>query len=585
MALILRDRSGHSSFFDFFTGRLVRVSDADGRVQVYEYDGDGFLQRILDAPSGRGLHIGWTGQRVTSISTDPPEAGQPAPTWTYSYTGGWLTSVCGPGAACTEYSYLPSSHYRSVVLDSEPLGYWPLGETEGTTAFNVAANGPGERDATYVSAVQGEPGAIGGSPDPATSFAAGSGSHIRLPQDLTTTSAALSVELWFKAQPGNAGILVGLQDRMIGETPSEFLPMLYVGTDGRIRGQFRTETPAAVSHSSPTSRWTTANGIMWCCPGAWTAQTLVLDGVMVAQTAGDVISHGSLRHANIGTGHADDTWPATPAAGGLFPFTGDIDEVAVYDRWLPHEHAAYHHQAGGASKRLATITEPGGFVATTLAYNGHTGRAQTLHDRHGATWTLSAPSLVPGERRIALHSSDRPEPITYSYDTQHNGRIVSRTERRGDEEHTRTWQYADNGFVRYTTDENGNRTEFVTDERGNVTQKATCRTPGDQQTCAGEYFGYYLNPADPVDPRNDVQIWSSDSRSADANDPSYRTTRTIDAAGRTTKITHPVPAGATTAPQETFEYTSREPYAQTVEARPFIQRTTQSYPCRDTALT
>ena len=145
-----------------------------------------------------------------------------------------------------------------------------------------------------------------------------------------------------------------------------------------------------------------------------------------------------------------------------------------------------------------------------------------------------APTLAPDERRISVSANHRAE-IIYTYDLKNNGRLKSRLDTSlQDPAAVRAWEYDDNGFVNKTIDENGNTETVVNDERGNATARTTCRIPGTPTgtDCHTRYSAYYLNAADPLDPRNDVQLWTADGRSANASDNTYRTTRAIDAAGR-----------------------------------------------------
>src|SRR5690606_38623947 len=64
-------------------------------------------------------------------------------------------TVSAPGGPCTEYTYEISSHYRSIVLDDRPVAYWPLGESSGTTAANVAAVTEDQLVGTYSSVTYG----------------------------------------------------------------------------------------------------------------------------------------------------------------------------------------------------------------------------------------------------------------------------------------------------------------------------------------------------------------------------------------------------------------------------------------------
>ena len=232
----LRDPSGTRRTFDA-SGRLTSISDVDGRTQTYTYSG-ATLTTVSDVASGRALHLTWSGGHVTAVATDPPAAGQPAPTWTYTYTGDRLTSACNPLNQCTTEGYTTSSHYRSAVLDDNPSGYWPLGEAAGATvATNVAAHQPAENDAAYNGTVTlGTPGALAGSADTAATFQAGSDGPVVLPDALVSSSTALAVELWFKATSGSYGYLFGEQNADFLTPTTVWSPMLYVGTDGKLRG-------------------------------------------------------------------------------------------------------------------------------------------------------------------------------------------------------------------------------------------------------------------------------------------------------------------------------------------------------------
>jgi hypothetical protein len=125
--------------------------------------------------------------------------------------------------------------------------------------------------------------------------------------------------------------------------------------------------------------------------------------------------------------------------------------------------------------------------------------------------------------------------ITYGYDTSNGGRLSTRHQ--AGQLRTKTWRYdAGTGFLSSVTNEENDATEYVIDKRGNVTQRTTTRSGSVKNT---EYFGYFDDDTDPLDPRLDVQIWSADARSADKDDTTYRTTRTINPAGHVTAVAYP----------------------------------------------
>ncbi|HEU5110217.1 MAG TPA: DNRLRE domain-containing protein, partial [Micromonosporaceae bacterium] len=275
----VRDSSGHRRLFTA-DGRLSSVVDPDGRIQTYAYDGGGKLATITDVASGRKLHLTWTGGHVTRVATDPPVTGATAPAWTYGYDGDRLTQVCTPLSAqsCTGYAYTGSSHYRSVVTDDNPAGYWPLGEpTDTADAVNVVATKAGERQGSYEGVTSGVPGALAGSPDTAADFGASPTSAVTLPKNLADTSIGLAVELWFKAAAGENGVLFGMQNDDLTSLASatQWTPVLYVGTDGRLHGRTWTE-PASTQMLSP-GRVDDGSWHHVVLSGAGDAQQLYLD--------------------------------------------------------------------------------------------------------------------------------------------------------------------------------------------------------------------------------------------------------------------------------------------------------------------
>ena len=103
--------------------------------------------------------------------------------------------VCTPlgASSCTTYSYTASSNYRAQVLDANPAGYWPLSETSGAVANNVAARTTNE-NGTYTSVTFNATGALTGSPDKAATFSTASGSQVTLPTGMISSNRSLAVE-------------------------------------------------------------------------------------------------------------------------------------------------------------------------------------------------------------------------------------------------------------------------------------------------------------------------------------------------------------------------------------------------------
>ncbi len=547
----LRDATGTRTRFDA-SGQLQQVTDADGNTQILAYGADGKLSSITDTASGRALHLTWTSGHVTAVDTDAPDAGSTAPRWTYSYTGDLLTTVCTPLSAqsCTTYSYQSSSHYRSIVADDNPTGYWPLAEQVGEDgqAPDAAGNVVGHDDSAdageYTQVTVGTPGPLSGSAQTGVAFN-GSGS-LQLTDDLLTKSASNAVELWFTAAAGQQGVLFGEQNSDLGDTATHYTPDIYVGTDGKLYGWFWSAS------CSGCQMYTTGR----VDDGAWhhvvltsevDHQQLYLDGALVGTDDGHIPDHTDTDRVLVGRSYTSTRW--TGAIDGDFGFGGSIAQVAVYHHGLTSGQVDAHYAARAATHRLSSITEPGNVTAATLTYDDGSGRVATLTDRNGATWTLGAPHNADDNRSIELSRTDR-APITYTYDLKHNGRLTDRDDG-DDSEH---WDYNAAGFADTYTDPDGRQFVDYTDDRGNVVEHGVWRN-GDWRFVK---YGYYLNSADPLDPRNDRVTYITDPRF----NTSYilRRSYTLDAAGRATRITYPRQAAGSSNPSETFTYsTGTEP--------------------------
>ncbi|MEU4765681.1 polymorphic toxin-type HINT domain-containing protein [Actinosynnema sp. NPDC023794] len=536
----LRDAKGTKRVFDT-QGRLVKVHDASGNTQSMIYDGTStHVSKVKDDHSGRQLHLSWVGGHVVSVSTDAPGANTVASRWTYDYSGHKLTKVCSPltTESCVDYQYGESSHYRSAVLDDNPTAYWTLGEATGATANNVAARTAGEWNGAYHGVAQGRAGAITGSTDFGAEFAAGAA--VVAPDDLLNKDMSFSLEVWFKAAPGKSGVLFSHQNTELGTTPTNYAPLLHVDLNGKLSGN--AITTSGGMHITSTARVDDGAWHHAVLTTAVDTHTLFLDGQQVGQVTGKTIDHELNHKVLVGTGHTN-LWPNAPA--GSHPFTGALDEAAVYRHALTPAQVTTHHALRSASHRLTKVVEPSDFTATAITYDGQGGRVGTLTDRNGATWTVGA-STPSGSavRTVTVKSTVRGD-ITYSYDTANGGRIIERKDQFG----AVKWEYNAAGYVHRTIDETGWTRYTDTDARGNVVRSAHYN--GGRYSYRG--YGYFLNTADPLDPRNDTLAWETNGYGWGDED-AYKTSYEVDAAGRVTKTTYPRPVGVAANPTETFRY-------------------------------
>lgn len=536
----LADKSGTVYVF-LPDGKLVEITDSTGRSLALTYGADGKLATATNRTSNRSLRFTWSGSHVTKVDTDPVN-GAPL-SWTYSYDGDRLTRVCDPTGGCTRYDYTPGTHYRSLVLDSRPDSYWRLGERAGTEAASQVSLNLGADKARYSNVTLGSAGALPGTDDPAATFN-GTSSAVVLPDGLVRRSHELTIELWFKTT-GN-GPLFGMQTKPLGTAPASSVPSLYVGTDGKLRGQLWTgqanplTTPGAVNDG---------NWHQVVLSSSVNTQTLYLDGQSVGTRTG-VIDNSAFTFSQVGVGQSvpASAWPQWGTTSQRW-FTGDIDEVAVYQHPLGVAAVQSHFAARAGTDYLARTTLPSGKVAAQISYDTVLDRLSQYIDHNGGMWTLDAP-VTSGDPSNVLRMVRVTDPGRrahfYEYDPM-RGRILRYMAPLGMEtrpedqpppppgggwtpplefQGARTFAYDANGFQSTIFDENGGLITLGNDQRGNITSRTTCRL--DTTDCQTAYFEYQTGVSDP---RMDKLVAARDARSSGPADNRFRTSYTYTTSG------------------------------------------------------
>nr|WP_240973102.1 RHS repeat-associated core domain-containing protein [Nonomuraea sp. FMUSA5-5] len=533
----LMDKASTSYWFDA-DGRLTKMSDHRGHAQELTYGTDGRLAKAT-SPGGRSLTFTWTGNHITAVTTDPVDG--TALTWTYSYDGDKLIRACPPRTtiACAVYTYADASRYRSAVLDSGPVGYWRLNETAAAIGTKIASSAswipePGDEaklGGTTADATPGDPGALTGSPDTAMRFSGTSNSaYVTLPQAVISGRGGnLAVEAWFKTT--GTGAIVSYQNSA-SRSPSAFTPVLYVGTDGKLRGQFYTGTPAPITTAAPVNDGAWHHVVL---SAAENIQTLFLDGQAAGTLAGE-ITHVGQWETRIGSGYGSASWPATTTSSAPFSFAGDIDEVAVYGKPLGEQVVKTHYAARLPQPQMTRAVAPSGRTEAENVY-ADGGRLAQHTDANGGTWTLSATAYTKVTTLAIFATTTVTDPhagtLTYVNDAMRDNRPVSRADQLGK---TTKYAYDVGGFPTKIFDPNGNTVETAFNVRGNLLSRRTCRTRDD---CSSEYYDYYLDVDDPFNPRNDLRTAYRDARSASPTDETYRTSWSFNSHGEETGQTKP----------------------------------------------
>ncbi|HEV2886076.1 MAG TPA: DNRLRE domain-containing protein, partial [Jatrophihabitans sp.] len=536
---LLKDQGGSSYTFSL-SGKLQKIQGPWSNPVTLTYAGDGTLATAKSGNSGRLLTFTWSGGHVATVASQPVNG--LAATWSYSYSGDILTRVCAPDSSCTSYTTVVDSHYRTAVLDAKPDSYWRLGEDTGTEAGSELTINLGKDSGSYAgSPVLAAAGAIAGITDTAVTLN-GTSQYVNLPTGTAKKSRDMAVELWFKTT--SSGPLFGYQEKALSGTSATGVPLLYVGTDGKLRGQFRTGT------ISPITSALTVNNGAWhhaVLSAMGSTQTLYLDGATAGTLTG-TIDHANLTYAQLGAAYATGTWPGYPTGARRY-LAGSLDEAAVYSHPLATDVVAAHYRLGTRPADVVSqVTLPSGKIASAVSYDPATDRVVEYTDRNGGTWRVGAP-LVTGDdkdlRRTVLVSDPAGRPYLYEFDALTNwilraGRPSGQTVRTEDQNCAvtptpadpafcaqdgssgasqvidfsgmliRAYDYNDDGTLKTVTDENGDPTSMTYDARGNVLSRTTCRTSATD--CHTAYYTYPTGLTDPLDPRWNKPLTMRDAR-------------------------------------------------------------------------
>ncbi|MEV6212020.1 LamG-like jellyroll fold domain-containing protein [Kitasatospora sp. NPDC051914] len=394
-----------------------------------------------------------------------------------------------------------SQVYRSAVMGASPANYYRLGEAAGAAS---AVNEINSGAATYSGVTLGDAGPFG---DTTAATFNGTSSYLQLPSSVQLTTGPNSAEMWFKMNAGSTagGVLFGYQGSpLTSPTQTSWVPALYVGTDGKLRGKFWNLPQVTGPPKVNDGKW---HHVVLAASSS--AQTLYLDGAAVGSSTGAMSAPASQGYVYVGAGNATGWSNAPTSPGGYFP--GSIAEVAFYRTQLSSAQAGAHYTAGKNSNGLnpvqrIAVTEPGGGT------------------------------------------------IGYEYDVHNGNRMIAQTTALGERT---TYGYDTSGFLRTVTDPIGNVTTTGHDVRGNVVSKTTCQNQAAQK-CSTSYFTFLpdattvkLSPS----PLNDLPATMRDGRSANADDPTYVTSYGYDANGNQTGVTTPPVAGFPSGRTTTVAYT------------------------------
>ncbi|MEU1286998.1 LamG-like jellyroll fold domain-containing protein [Kitasatospora sp. NPDC005856] len=374
-----------------------------------------------------------------------------------------------------------ASAYRTKVIQDSAVGYWRLNDPSGSYAASQLGSARPDVNAGNLTDVLLNGSGPSNDPNQRSAVFNGTTSHIQLPSDAAPVRGSASIELWFKTTSG--GPLYSYQDFPVGsDTRGSWNPALYVGSDGRIHGEFWMGSGATMTSDR------TVNDGKWhhvVLAADDSGQTIYIDGqTSASDTSGREITFNGTPYVYLGAGTTSG-WPE----GGADHFTGNIAEASYYTSRLDAATVAAHYKAmgdGGTAMPVTTavVTDPGGFK------------------------------------------------LTYQYDTR-SSRLLSRSDGYGN---TTRYSYDTVGYLYAVSDPNGHTITTGHDARGNTVSRTTCRGAG---SCQTSYATYFLDNGNPFNPANDKILTSSDARSSGPSDTAYTIRYTYDAQGQLASTTSP----------------------------------------------
>ncbi|MGI8492489.1 MAG: LamG-like jellyroll fold domain-containing protein [Acidimicrobiales bacterium] len=249
----------------------------------------------------------------------------------------------GQSTATTQSAVVYNTAYPNAVQADHPARYWRLGDPSGTVATD---SGAAANNATYNNVTLAQPGGLYGDNSTSARFSSSYASNVALPPStIIAPGGSTSIEAWFNTQVG--GPILGIQAATVGQpTSASYVPMVYVGQDGVLRGEFwpggLLASPGAVNDGHWHHVALTFDG---------TTQTLYLDGTQVGTgTSG----FNGLKMVNNQIGAAYTAYyPSTP--GGWWYFNGQISDVAVYHAALGGTSVRAHYRAGALPPYAQTV--------------------------------------------------------------------------------------------------------------------------------------------------------------------------------------------------------------------------------------
>lgn len=207
------------------------------------------------------------------------------------------------------------------------VGHWTFdgSKISGVTAYDSSASA---NNGTLTNGPVASLGRIG----QALKFD-GSDDYVYLPTNFglnLSSGVKETVSLWFKTTSTAGPVIFNQNDNTsIPLTPTSFIPVLAVQTDGKLRGEFWTGSNGQITSTGSVNDGVWHHAVM---VGDDSYQSLYLDGALVGSRAG-TINQSWWVNTVIGTGYNAGIRTGI-GTGGWNYLPGSVDDVRMYNRAL-----------------------------------------------------------------------------------------------------------------------------------------------------------------------------------------------------------------------------------------------------------
>jgi hypothetical protein len=328
--------AGIPNFFIYDAGGQQRV--ASGAVSV----NDGSWHQLVGTYDGSAVRLYVDGVLAGLSNASGPVYYQSggiaigrAGDWNGYYVGGSIDDVAIYGTAITSARVREhyqasgrtpasppqsSSVYKSAIVHATPIGYWRMDETSGTTAFDSMGNGNDGVIQTGVTLGTGGALSASGDANPTMAFNGATGRIALSLQGLNTAAGASNtVEFWMYWTGDNLVMPFGFD---------QYDLYLANGSFGFNTGN--TDDIWGISSAGLANQWVYVAATFYNGDPRQGALYINGEARQLTQRQGTSVTRMVSSMARIGA------WPSGAGNNGPngYPFTGSLDEVAIYDRAL-----------------------------------------------------------------------------------------------------------------------------------------------------------------------------------------------------------------------------------------------------------